>query len=106
MINLKNRYYITIAVRAKDGDKRPKVGEVVQSNGFLFAVRSSSAKWVTLTAVIKNKVEYIECLASFKQDEPILVEDWYPTDRNPDVYNKYIGETVFVGNYETTSFPL
>lgn len=106
MINLKNRYYATIAIRAKDNDIKPKVGDIVQSKGFLFSVRSSSAKWVTLIAVIKNKVEYIECLASFNQDEPISFEDWYPTGKDSNIYNKYNGETVFIGNYEITSYPL
>jgi hypothetical protein len=111
MINLKDRHYITIAFRGVDGANRPSIGDIVQSSGFLFSVKISSAKWVVLIAVIKNKVEYIECLARFKQDTPISVEDWYPASVVENgvesfVYNKYDGEIVFVGSKEViTSLP-
>jgi hypothetical protein len=103
MIDLKKKYHITIAVRAEDGGTRPMVGDVVQSKGFLFAVKKSTERWITLTAVIKNKVEYIECLAKFKQDTPVEIEDWYPSLSDSDLYIKYKGNIVFVGYYEVTS---
>jgi hypothetical protein len=108
MINVKDRYYITIAFRGTDGSARPSVGDIVQANGFLFSVKLSSSRWVALIGAIKNKVEYYDCLKSFKQDTPIVAEDWYPTSVFEDnketlVYNKYEGNIVFIGNKEIIS---
>jgi hypothetical protein len=103
MIDLRNRHYVTIAIRAEDGGTRPMAGDIVESKGILFAVKKSTERWITLTAVIKNKVEYIECLAKFKQDTPVEITDWYPTLSDSNVYVKYKGNIVFVGYYEVIS---
>lgn len=104
MIDYRNRHYVTIAVRAVDGGTRPKLGDLVESKGILFSVIKSDSRWITLTAVIKNKVEYVECLGKFQQDTPINLTDWYPTLKDSDVYIKYEGKIVFIGHYEVTSF--
>lgn len=110
MINLRDRYYVTVAFRGIDGAIRPAVGDILESSGMLFSVKLSTTKWVALIAVIKNKVEYIECLKKFKQDTPIIVNDWYPMSviedgKESNHYEKYEGEIVFVGSKEiSTSF--
>ncbi len=103
MIDLRNRHYVTVAIRAEDGGTRPMAGDIVESKGVLFVVKNSTQRWITLVAVIKNKVEYIECLAKFKQDTPIEIKDWYPVSKTTDVYVKYKGDIVFVGYYEIIS---
>lgn len=108
MIDMKNRYYVTIAFRGIDGKERPEVGCIVEANGVLFSVKLSTSRWIALIAVLKNKVEYLDCLKRFKQDTPILVTDWYPMSVVEDgkqsyIYDKYEGEIIFIGNHEITS---
>lgn len=108
MIDMKNRYYVTIAFRNMDAKLKPDVGSIVESKGILFSVKVSTSKWVALIAVIRNKVEYLDCLKRFKQDTPIFIREWYPMSVREQgyetyMYEEYAGNIVFIGSHEIIS---